>query len=270
VSFVVVIPARYASTRLSGKLLRSIAGKPLLQHTYEQVKKSGAQRVFIATDNQRIVDAAKGFAAEVVLTSTHHPSGTDRIAELVEKQGLSEDVVVVNVQGDEPLIPPENIQSVVTKLAESSKADMATLCIPIKSNKELFNPNVVKVVLDNQGYALYFSRSTIPWSRDVFPRHYPGFTKKNINAIAIDELQCPYYRHIGLYAYRVDFLKRYVKLPPDPLEKVEALEQLRVLANGYKIQVEISSNDSSIGVDTEEDLRRVKAIIESRYMSSND
>lgn len=267
-SFVVVIPARYASTRLPGKLLRPIAGKPLLQYTYEQAQKSGAQRIFIATDDQRIADAANGFSAEVVLTSEGHPSGTDRIAELVEKMAFSDNTVVVNVQGDEPLIPPENIQHVAGKLADATSADMTTLCIPIKHSEELFNPNVVKVVLDNQGYALYFSRSTMPWNRDAFPDNYPGFTQKYLNSVKLDNLQCPYYRHIGLYAYRAGFLKRYVKLPPSALEKAEALEQLRVLSNGFRIQVVITTDDSSIGVDTEADLQRVRAIIESNVEST--
>lgn len=262
-SFIVVIPARYASIRLPGKLLSPVAGKPLLQYTYEQAQKSGAQRVLIATDDQRIVAAAKGFSAEVVLTSSDHPSGTDRIAEVVEKLSLDDRCVVVNVQGDEPLIPPENIQHVAKKLMQSENADMTTLCTPINDKEALFNPNAVKVVLDNQGNALYFSRATIPWNREAFPSNYSGLTEKDLNAVDVDDFQCPYYRHIGLYAYRVGFLKRYVTLPPSVLEKVEALEQLRALSNGFKIQVAITENDSSIGVDTEEDLQRVRSIIES-------
>ena len=257
-SFTVVIPARYASTRLPGKLLLDLAGKPVLQHVYERAKESGAEQVIIATDNQEIVTAAKNFSAEVVLTSTEHHSGTDRIAEVVEKYQLLDETVIVNVQGDEPLIAPENINQVAVDLEHHSDASIATLCTVIDSGDDLLNPHTVKVVTDDHGYALYFSRAPIPWNRNQFGDSVQELPK----TLDLKQLAGAYYCHMGIYAYRAGFLKTYVQLPQSFLEKTEALEQLRALSNGHKIHVGVTSRHESIGIDTEDDYQKVKELME--------
>lgn len=246
-SYIIVIPARYHSTRLPGKPLLAIGSKPMLQHVYERAQQTAASAVIIATDDKRIQAVAESFGAQVCLTAAH-PSGTDRLQEVVSKLGYKDDTLVVNVQGDEPLIAPQLIEQVANNLAQSS-ADVATLCYPISQADDLFNPNLVKVVFDQQGYALYFSRAPIPWARDGFakaPKQMP---------------QAQYYRHIGLYAYRAALLQRYVKWQPCELERLEALEQLRVLWYGGKIHVAVAKVEPVAGVDTPADLERVTALM---------
>lgn len=244
--FRVVIPARYASTRLPGKPLREIAGKSMVEHVYAAAAASAAKSVVIATDDDRIRAAAQRFGAEVHMTSAAHRSGSERLAEVVQARGYGEDEVVVNLQGDEPLMPPELVRQVAQDLESHARADMATLCTPIAAACELFDPNVVKVVRDRGGYALYFSRAPIPWDRGAFP-------------LSAGDLPGPgeHFKHIGLYAYRVGFLKRYVALPVCALERIEALEQLRVLWEGGRIHVADAVQAPGRGVDTEEDLAEV-------------
>ncbi len=249
-SFTVIIPARHASTRLPGKPLLDIAGKPMIQHVYEQAQKSAAQRVVIATDDQRIFDVAEGFGAEVIMTSATHPSGTDRLEEVVRKLNLEDDERVVNVQGDEPLIPPALINQVAENLATNSAAGISTLCEQIDQIDLVFNPNVVKVVFNQQGFANYFSRAPIPWARESFGEQ---------GAILPPGAQ--YFRHIGIYAYKVSFLKDYVTWQPSMTEKVECLEQLRALSNNVGIHVDLALETPPAGVDTEEDLQRLRDLM---------
>ncbi|AZC17242.1 MULTISPECIES: 3-deoxy-manno-octulosonate cytidylyltransferase [Pseudomonas] len=251
-AFTVVIPARFASTRLPGKPLQMIAGKPMVQWVWEQARKSRAERVVVATDDQRIVDACQGFGAEALLTREDHNSGTDRLAEVATQLGLAADAIVVNVQGDEPLIPPAVIDQVAANLAAHPEARMATLAEPIEDAQTLFNPNVVKVVSDLNGLALTFSRSTLPWARDAFARNR-------------DELPAgvPYRRHIGIYAYRAGFLHDFVNWGPCWLENTESLEQLRALWHGVRIHVADALEAPPTGVDTAEDLERVRRLLEA-------
>ncbi|MCU7645309.1 3-deoxy-manno-octulosonate cytidylyltransferase [Pseudomonas piscis] len=251
-AFTVVIPARFASTRLPGKPLQMIAGKPMVQWVWEQARKSRAERVVVATDDQRIVDACRGFGAEALLTREDHNSGTDRLAEVATQLGLAADAIVVNVQGDEPLIPPAVIDQVAANLAAHPEARMATLAEPIEDAQTLFNPNVVKVVSDLNGLALTFSRSTLPWARDAFARNR-------------DELPAgvPYRRHIGIYAYRAGFLHDFVNWGPCWLENTESLEQLRALWHGVRIHVADALEAPPTGVDTAEDLERVRRLLEA-------
>jgi len=258
VSFIVVIPARYASTRLPGKLLMELAGKPILQHVYERATQSRAERIVVATDSPEIITVAQKFSTDVVLTSKEHHSGTDRIAEVVEKYQWPDDTLIVNVQGDEPLIAPENINQVAENLRHHRDASIATLCTVMDNPEEVLNPNMVKVVTDDQGYALYFSRAPIPWDREQFAGLYREPTKPG----NLPQLRSVYYCHMGIYAYRARFLKSYVRMPQSPLEKTEALEQLRALSNGYKIHVETARCGKSIGVDTLDDYQRIKDMIE--------
>lgn len=243
-SFVVIIPARYASTRLPGKPLQDINGKPMIVHTLERARESGADRVIVATDHPDVARAVEAVGGEVCMTRVDHQSGTERLAEVVEKCGFSDDTVIVNVQGDEPTIPAANIRQVAENLARS-QCGMATLAVPVHSAEEAFNPNAVKVVMDNAGYALYFSRATIPWDRDRF-------------AQSRDTIGDSLLRHIGIYAYRAGFINRYISWPPSPLEQIEMLEQLRVLWYGEKIHVEVAKVTPGTGVDTPEDLERVR------------
>jgi len=248
-SFTALIPARYASTRLPGKPLLDIAGKPMVVRVAERARASGAERVVIATDDQRICAAASEHGIDAVLTRSDHPTGTDRLAEAATQIKLDDRTIVVNVQGDEPLLEPELIRDVAEELRAHADAAIATACHPIDDPDEAFNPNVVKVVLDHAGYALYFSRATIPWARDAFavkPSKLP--------------LGLPLYRHYGLYAYRVGFLKRYPSLSPAQVERFEALEQLRALWHGYRIAVRVAKGTPAPGVDTQEDLDRVRAL----------
>jgi 3-deoxy-manno-octulosonate cytidylyltransferase (CMP-KDO synthetase) len=243
VSFKVVIPARYASTRLPGKPLLDIAGKPMVIRVAEQATKSGASEIVIATDFEKICQVSTQHDFKAVLTRIDHASGTDRIAEVADKLNWADDEIVVNVQGDEPLIDPKLIQEVAQHLANSTDAVMATACHPIHDEAALLNPNIVKVVIDANRNALYFSRAPIPYPRD-------DIYKTNIQA----------HRHIGIYAYRVGFLKQYAQLTSTELEKIESLEQLRVLHHGYKIGVTITKNAPASGVDTQEDLDYVRSL----------
>ncbi len=249
-SFHVIIPARYASTRLPGKPLLDIGGKPMLQHVCERAEESGAASVTVATDDLRIVEAVEGFGGQVCITGKHHQSGSERLAEAVLRLGLEDDEIVVNLQGDEPLMPAALLTQVAQLLEGDHGAEMATLCTRIQTAEDLFDPNVVKVVMDGQGNALYFSRAPIPWDRDAF---------------ATDKTQLPdgvvHYRHLGLYAYRAGFLRRYVALAPCELEKRESLEQLRVLWHGGRIQVAEAQQLPGPGVDTEADLEKVRTLV---------
>ena len=247
--FTVIIPARHASTRLPGKPLADICGKPMVVRVAERALLAGAARVVVATDDERIraVVEANGIAA--CITSADHPTGTDRLAEAARKLRLPDDAIVVNVQGDEPLLSPALIRGMAELLVANPDAAIATACHAITDPAEAFNPNVVKVVLDHRGHALYFSRATIPWAREAFAG---GATR------VPDGL--PLYRHYGLYAYRVRFLAAYPALSPAPIERFEALEQLRALWHGYRIVVSVTEGTPAPGVDTPEDLERVRAL----------
>ena len=248
-SFTVIIPARYASSRLPRKPLADIAGKPMIQHVWEKAQQAGANRVIIATDHEEIEQVAKTFGAEVCMTSTEHNSGTERLAEVIEKMAIADDEIIVNVQGDEPLIPPVIIQQVAQNLAEN-QVNMATLAVKLETKEELFNPNCVKVVTDQKGMALYFSRAAIPFARDHFADCNDAFVASQ-----------SYLRHIGIYAYRAKFVNQYIRWQPTVLEKLESLEQLRALWYGEKIHVELAKEAPQVGVDTLEDLERVRQIL---------
>ncbi|MDW6092658.1 3-deoxy-manno-octulosonate cytidylyltransferase [Vibrio rhizosphaerae] len=250
-AYTVVIPARYQSSRLPGKPLADIGGKSMIQRVYEQAIQSGAERVVVATDDERIEQAVKAFGGQVCMTGAEHQSGTERLAEVVRKMSIPDDHIVVNVQGDEPLIPPVIITQVAENLA-NHQVPMATLAVEITDREEVFNPNVVKVVTDHQGYALYFSRAAIPWDRDHYGQPQP-------------EIHTPLLRHIGLYAYRAGFIQTYIQWAPSQLEKIESLEQLRVLWYGEKIHVGVALETPPIGVDTEADLAHLRAIIAQRH-----
>ena len=249
--FVVVIPARYASQRLPGKPLRTIAGKPMLQHVYDRANESGAREVIIATDDERIATVAESFGANCAMTSVDHQSGTDRLAEVARDLGWEDDTIVVNLQGDEPLMPPELINQCAS-LLDDDYADVATLASPIRSDKDFNNPNVVKTVLDNQGYALYFSRTAIPYSR----------TEEHCRRARESALH-----HHGIYAYRNSVLQQIVAAKQSPLEISERLEQLRALSLGLKIRVGIPDVRPGPGVDTEEDLAEADRQLTSRENS---
>ncbi|OUR59631.1 3-deoxy-manno-octulosonate cytidylyltransferase [Colwellia sp. 39_35_sub15_T18] len=254
-SFVVVIPARYQSSRLPGKVLADIAGKPMIQWVVEKAKLSGASKVIVATDNDDVEQVVKGFGGEVCKTRSDHQSGTERLAEVMEQYQFSDNEIIVNVQGDEPFIPPENIAQVADNLAAQDQSNnqkiarMSTLAINIDSVAEVFNANAVKVLTDKDGYALYFSRATIPYDRARF------LGNNNINDIG--EF---YLRHVGIYAYRAGFIKDYVSWPTSQLEQIEALEQLRVLYQGEHIHVAVAKANVPVeGVDTPEDLEKARA-----------
>ncbi len=249
-AYTVVIPARYASSRLPGKPLRDIAGKPMIRHVWEQACRSDAQRVVVATDDRRIMDACEGFGAQVLLTRAEHESGTDRLAEVAEKLGLASDAIVVNVQGDEPLIPPSVIDQVALNLAAHPEAAIATLAEPLSDAQALFNPNVVKVLCDINGLALTFSRAPLPWARDEFA-HDRSELPSGV----------PYRRHIGIYAYRAGFLADFVAWGPSWLESTECLEQLRALWHGVRIHVADAVEAPPAGVDTADDLDRVRKLL---------
>lgn len=249
--FSVVIPARYKSQRLPGKPLIEIGGKPMIEHVFARASESGAERVVIATDDERIRDCAIGFGAQVCMTSTQHTSGTDRIAEVVRQLDWPDDTRVVNLQGDEPLMPPALLRRVAVTLERHGDADMATLGVPLVDPEQLFDTNSVKVVADRAGYALYFSRAAIPWKRDVFDPALPP----------TDAWLAGVYRHLGLYAYRAGYLAGYASLPVSPLEQFESLEQLRVLWNGGRIAIDFVDDAPPAGVDTGEDLQRVAAAL---------
>jgi len=248
-SYTVVIPARHGSTRLPGKPLLDIAGKPMVQRVWEQARLSGASEVVIATDDERIFEAAQGFGAAACMTAAEHPSGTDRLQEVAAALGWEDDRIVVNVQGDEPLIPPAVIDQVAANLAANPRAGIATLCEPITGLPELVDANAVKVVFAADGMALYFSRATIPWPRDQFRDGQHSMPSGD------------WYRHIGIYAYRTAFLHEYVRWQPAPLEQLEQLEQLRALYHGVAIHVAPACENVPGGVDTAADLDAVRARI---------
>ncbi|MBF0448887.1 MAG: 3-deoxy-manno-octulosonate cytidylyltransferase [Magnetococcales bacterium] len=246
----VVIPARYASTRLPGKPLLPLAGKPMIQHVYERASSAKVSQVLVATDDQRIFDAVTDFGGEVVLTSPNHLSGTDRVAEAARSVQAD---LIINVQGDEPLLDPDSINRAVAPLLADDTIEMGTLAHALTDAKELLNPNVVKVVINNRGFALYFSRAPIPFDRDQFtgqpPTNPPTQTPSGV------------LRHIGLYVYRADFLQKFAQLSPTKLEKKESLEQLRALEHGHDIRV-VTVTRPIIGVDTPEDVEKVRIILE--------
>ena len=246
--FKVVIPARYGSTRLLAKPLSDICGKPMVIRVVESAIKSGADEVIVATDNLEIMDVVHQYGFKAIMTDEQHPTGTDRIAQVVELLGWHDDDIIVNVQGDEPLISPVVIKDTANNLAEHPEASIATACHIIKDNISFFSPNTVKVVMDKNGHALYFSRATIPYPRNV------------TTSIG--------YSHVGIYAYTAKFLKQYNTLEKCELEYSESLEQLRTLYNGHKISVFVSSEQASIGVDTEDDLELVRTIFEKRAYES--
>ena len=242
--FLVVIPARLGSTRLPRKPLADIGGKPMVIRVAERAQQSLAQSVVVATDSTEIQAACDEHRIECLLTSADHPTGTDRIAEVAQLLKLPPDALVVNVQGDEPLIPPELINQVAQTLADHSACAISTIAVPIEDDAEITNPNVVKVVLNRSGEAMYFSRAAIPFVRD------------SDTAGKITHL-----RHLGIYAYRADFLQAYTRLDPAPLEQAEALEQLRALWNGFRIAVHTATEAPPAGVDTPEDLERVRKVL---------
>jgi len=246
--FVVLVPARLASSRLPEKPLREIAGRPMILHVVERARESGARAVHVATDDARIHAACTQAGADALMTAAHHASGSERLAEACDLLGLEDDAIVVNVQGDEPLIPPALIRQVAGLLADHPEAEMASLYHRIDEPRDVFDPNVVKVVCDARGRALYFSRAPIPWERGIFDEGARGLPHGE------------HLRHIGIYAYRAGFLRRYVTLPPSDLERREALEQLRALHHGAAIVMAEACAAPGPGVDTPEDLERVRAI----------
>ncbi len=249
--FVVAIPARHAATRLPGKPLRMLGDKPLVWHVARRALDAGAREVWVAADDSRILDAVEGSGARGVLTSPAHPSGTDRLAECASLAGWADDLIVVNLQGDEPFAPPSGIRA-VAELLDRSDCEMATLAAPITDRTTLFDPNAVKVVADAHERALYFSRAPIPWDRDAFPAEGDALPEGS------------WLRHIGIYAYRVGFLRRFAALPPGRLEQLEKLEQLRVLEAGFGIAVASTPEAFPPGVDTPEDLARAEVHLRKR------
>ncbi|NBI12109.1 3-deoxy-manno-octulosonate cytidylyltransferase [[Haemophilus] felis] len=254
--FTVIIPARYASSRLPAKPLADIAGKPMIAHVFAKAQQSGAERIIVATDHPEVAKAAKAYGAEVCMTSEKHNSGTERLAEVVEKLAIADDEIIVNIQGDEPLIPPSIVRQVAENLVKY-QVKMASLAVKIEEPEELFNPNAVKVLTDKDGYVLYFSRAVIPWDRDQFAQYQQ---QKNLTLAQL-KLADHYLRHIGIYAYRAGFIKQYVQWQPTALEQIESLEQLRVLWYGEKIHVELAKEIPPVGVDTPEDLEKVRLIL---------
>ena len=243
-SFITVIPARYQSSRFPGKPLAMLCGKPMLQQVWEKALAGGAERVLVATDDTRIADACAGFDAEVLMTDRSHRSGTDRLAEVVDRLALDEAAIVVNLQGDEPLMPPAHIRRVAELLAACPEAGMSTLLLPMHGPVGEVSPNVVKAVTDRQGFALYFSRAPIPWPRDES-----------------DDGRPDWHRHLGIYAYRAGLLRRYPALPVSTLERRESLEQLRALEHGVRIITAEVTEDGGPGIDTPADLERAQALL---------
>lgn len=245
--FIVAIPARYGSTRLPGKPLRTIDGVPMVVRVAQRARQAGASQVVVATDDERIADALAGQGVEVCMTRSDHASGSDRLAECAAHYGWPDDSIVVNLQGDEPFAPSAGIREVAYALAHDN-APVATLAAPITDAHELFDPNVVKLVRSVQGRALYFSRAPLPWARDAFAMHRDTLPEG-----------LPFLRHIGIYAYRAGFLQQYTQLPRTTLEQAESLEQLRVLEHGYAIAVRLTPEPFPPGIDTEADLQRAEA-----------
>lgn len=261
-SFSIIIPSRFSSTRLPGKPLLDIAGKPMIQWVYERSIQSDAENVIIATDDQRIVEVCRQFTSNVMLTSVDHLSGTDRLQEAVNRQAFAEDHIVVNVQGDEPLIPPEVINQVANNLAINHSAGISTLCEKIENVEDLSNPNAVKVVCDINEKALYFSRAAVPWSREwPSPKDHSAAALKSRESILLNS-GFHWYRHIGIYAYRVSILNQFVQWPATNNERCESLEQLRALDNGVTIHCQQAIANIPAGVDTQDDLVNVRALLQ--------
>ena len=248
--FIALIPARRGSTRLPGKVLADLAGKPMVVHVADRARASGAGRVVVATDDAAIKAAVEAHGHVAIMTRIEHPSGTDRLAEAALQLGLADDAIVVNVQGDEPLISPALIAAVAAELARRTDCAIATACHPLTDAAEMLNPNIVKVVLDAFDTALYFSRATIPWARDAF-----------INDRASLPAGLPIFRHMGIYAYRTAFLKAFPAMAAPPIERFEALEQLRALWHGHRIAVLRTDATAAPGVDTADDLALVRAMM---------
>lgn len=249
--FIVAIPARYAASRLPGKPLRLLGGEPLVVHVARRALAAGAREVWVAADDERIVQALQGTGVRVAMTSPEHASGTDRLAECAQIAGWSDDAIVVNLQGDEPFAPAAGIRA-VAELLQVSGADMATLAARIEDAETLFDPNAVKLVRADNGNALYFSRAPMPWPRDAFARD-----RSRLPASLGGEPA--WLRHIGIYAYRAGFLRRFAAMPPGRLERLESLEQLRALEAGYRIAAMLTPEPFPPGVDTPEDLQRAEA-----------
>ncbi len=250
IPFKVVIPARYGSTRLPGKPLLTIAGKPMIAHVCQRAMEAEAEEVVVATDDQLIFDSVAALGMKVVMTDVNHQSGTERINEVASLMGWDDADIVVNLQGDEPLIPSAYIKDVAQALGNQSQAGIATLAAEIQESAEIFNTNAVKVVLNKAGYALYFSRAAIPWNRNNFTAHAGTLSDA-----------MPYLRHIGMYAYTVKFLKDYCSWQPSVLETIESLEQLRILWQGEAILVKTVATAPEAGVDTQADLERVERVV---------
>jgi 3-deoxy-manno-octulosonate cytidylyltransferase (CMP-KDO synthetase) len=246
-NYTIIIPARFQSTRLAGKMLLDIAGKPMIQQVYEQALKSNAKSVIVATDHTDIEKVIKNIGGKVCLTSKDHQSGTDRIVEVINLLNIEDDEIILNLQGDEPLMPPSLMNKVAQDLDVTDKADMSTLATPIHTKDQIIDKNIVKVVFDTDGFALYFSRATIPFAREGID--------------AIDTPSKHYFRHLGLYAYNAKFLRKYTALKPCDHESLESLEQLRALFNGYRIHLVVSNEETGHGVDTIEDLNRVQQLL---------
>lgn len=246
--FRVIIPARYDSTRLPGKVLADIKGKPMLQHVYERAIESGADSVVIATDSPKISKVAQAFGAKVCMTSAEHQSGTERIAEAALALDYAPDEIVVNVQGDQPFILPQAVRQVAEDLEKHDNVKISSICERIVRGEDLFNPSVVKVVLNWRNYAIYFSRAPIPWDSEQF---------KNPDKVVPNE---QHYKHVGLYAYRVSFLQEYIQWTASPLERMESLEQLRILWNGTRMHMVISKDRIPPEVNTPEDLEKAREI----------
>ncbi len=251
-SYSIIIPSRYSSTRLPGKPLLDINGKPLIQHVYECATRSAAKEVIIATDDERIQEVANGFGAHVCMTRGDHPSGTDRLSEVVSQLKLGDDEIIVNLQGDEPMMPRLLLDHVANSLEKSPTAAISTMCEPISLKEDIFDPNVVKVIVDHSGHALYFSRAPIPWVRGDYDHNDQKNSHETVE-------NC--FRHVGLYAYRTGFLKSYPQLETCQIELQEALEQLRAMYHGYRIKVEIAQESAGIGVDTPADLEKARRLL---------
>ena len=251
--FVAVIPARYASSRFPGKPLADVAGTPRVVRGARQAERSGASEVIVATDHGDIADVVERAGYDVMMTRADHPTGTDRLAEVAARRRYPPRTLIVNVQGDEPLIAPALIRRVAENLAAHADAQIATACYPLRDAAELANPNIVKVVLDKSGLALYFSRAPIPYARDAFAEGISNLPRG-----------LPAYRHLGIYAYRASFLRAFKRLKPAPIESFEALEQLRALANGYRISVAITRSAPHAGIDTPADLERIRQLFSRR------
>ena len=252
-SFRIVIPSRFASTRLPAKPLRDICGKPMIERVIEQAKKSEAEEVIVATDEQKIADAIAHLDIRVCMTHENHQSGTERLSEVIEQLGFDDDQILINLQGDEPMMPAVCLNQIGQALEQDSGVKMATLCTPLTDIEELFDPHAVKVVRDINNFALYFTRAAVPWSRDCF----------NETARKMPPSQ-EYQRHIGLYGYRAGFVKQYLEWQSSDIEKTESLEQLRVLYYGEKIKVITAATAPGPGVDTLDDLKRVCKLFENK------